>query len=154
MTAHLGLAAEARKKEPKPTQKGVESESEHSEGDAEKKPEISIADIGNAGWDADDTIVEPDTSKTMPVAPLQDHVAALRTAFQKDLLEAIPTNKNLSDIETRWKDLDRIFGAAVTSLDFKMDVAAGASQPGAFGAGLSLKAVSYTHLTLPTILLV
>ena len=82
--AHLDLAAEARKKEPKPTQKGVESESEHSEADAEKKPAISIADIGNAGRDAeDDTIVEPDTSKTMPVAPLQDHVAALRTAFQK-----------------------------------------------------------------------
>ena len=118
--AHLDLAAEARKKEPKPTQKGVESESEHSEGDAKKKPEISIADIGNAGWDAeDDTIVEPDTSKTMPVAPLQDHVAALRTAFQKDLLEAIPTNKKLSDIQKHWKDLDRIFGAAVTSLDFK-----------------------------------
>jgi len=138
--AHVDLAAEARKKEPKPSQKGVESESEHSEGDAEKKPPISIADIGNAGWDAeDDTIVEPDTSKTMPVAPLQDHVAALRTAFQKDLLEAIPTNKKLSDIQKHWKDLDRIFGAAVTSTDFKMDVAAGASQPGAFGAGLSLK---------------
>ena len=75
----------------------------------------------------------------MPVAPLQDHVAALRTAFQKDLLEAIPTNKKLSDIQKHWKDLDRIFGAAVTSLDFKMDVAADASQPGAFGAGLSLK---------------
>ena len=75
----------------------------------------------------------------MPVAPLQDHVAALRTAFQKDLLEAIPTNKKLSDIEKHWKDLDRLFGAVVTSLDFKMNVAAGASQPGAFGAGLSLK---------------
>ena len=105
-----------------------------------KKAEVIIADIGNAGWDAeDDTIVEPDTSKTMPVAPLQDHVAALRTAFQTDPLEAIPANKKLSDIEKHWKDLDRIFGAAVTSLDFKMDVAASASQPGAFGAGLSLK---------------
>ena len=77
----------------------MESESEHSEEDGEKKPHISIADIGNAGWDAgDDTIVEPDTTKTMPVAPLQDHVAALRTAFQTDLLEAIPANKKLSDI--------------------------------------------------------
>ena len=155
--AHVDLAAEARKKEPKPTQKGVESESEHSEADAKTKPEVFIADIGNAGWDAeDDTIVEPDTSKTMPVAPLQDHVAALRTAFQKDIIEAIPTNKKLSDIQKHWKDLDRIFGAAVASLDFGLslkedaaagasepgaqaDVAAGASQPGAFGAGLSLK---------------
>ena len=139
--AHVDLAAEARKKEPKATQKGVESESEHSEGDAKKKPEVSIADIGNAGWDAeDDTIVEPDTTNTMPVAPLQDHVAALRAAFQTDLLEAIPANKKLSDIQKHWKDLDGIFGAAVRSLDFKIDVAAGASQPGAFGAGLSLKA--------------
>ena len=68
--AHLDLAAEARKKEPKPSQKGVQSESEQSEGDAEKKQEISIADIGNAGWDAeDDTMVEPDTTKTMPWRP-------------------------------------------------------------------------------------
>jgi len=50
----VDLAAEARKKEPKPNQKGVESEAEHSEGDTTKKPEISIADIGNAGWDAED----------------------------------------------------------------------------------------------------
>ena len=136
--AHLDLAAEARKKEPKPTQKGVESESELSAEDEEKKPEIFIADIGHVGWDAeDDTIVEPDTSKTMPVPPLKDHVAALRTAFQKDLIEAIPKNRKLSDILKHWKDLDRIFGAAVTSLDFKMDLASGDSRPGAFGAGLS-----------------
>jgi hypothetical protein len=138
--AHVDLAAEARKKEPKSTQKGVQSESEHSEGDAEKKPAISVADIGNAGWDAQDGELEPDTSKTVSVCPLRDHQAALRAAFQKDALEAIPPNKKLTDVEKHFQGLDRIFGAAVRSLDFKMDVTASASQPGALGAGLCLKA--------------
>ena len=82
--------------------------------------------------------MEPDTSKTLPATPLQDHVAALRTAFQKDHLDTIPTNKKLSDIERHWKDLDTILGTPVRSLDFKMEVVAGASQPGVFGASLSL----------------
>ena len=39
------------------------------------------------------------------------------------------------------------FDVAVTSLDFEMNVAAGASQPGAFGAGLSLKEHEITFIT-------
>ena len=85
------------------------------------KPGISVVDIGNAGWDAqDDTILEPDTSKTISVFPLQDHHAALRAAFQKDILDAIRSNSKLTDAEKHFEGLDNIFVKLSNLADFSV----------------------------------
>ena len=135
--AHLDLAAEARKKDPKPKdlQANAQSEDEQSEEDGEKRPGISIVDVGNAGWeDVDNTTVEADTSTTISVFPLTGHEQALRSAFQADVLEDIAKKKRLSDVDKHYQRLNKLYGPLLQSLDFSMDITVGAPQPGTVGA--------------------
>jgi hypothetical protein len=88
---------------------------------------LSVEDIGNCGWQAgDEGYVEPDTTKTLPLHPLRDHNAAIRCAFQLDVLDGAKDKRKLNDAERHFQHLEKLY---YTQLDTQFGIeATGLSQ--------------------------
>ena len=75
---------------------------------------------------------------------VHDHQEAIAIAFQQRHLEALDSKARLSFDDKHLRDVDRVYGA-IRKLHLPAPSGAAAQCVGS---------VSYTHLTLPTILLV